>query len=50
LLVLAHQDVVECLLGDESPVLAELESDIGRPIRLQAEALYEVDRYDVVLA
>ncbi|MFM8479930.1 MAG: ribonuclease G [Gammaproteobacteria bacterium] len=49
LLVLAHQDVVERLLGDESPVLAELEGDIGRPIRLQAEALYEVDRYDVVL-
>ncbi|MBM4225548.1 MAG: Rne/Rng family ribonuclease, partial [Gammaproteobacteria bacterium] len=50
LLVLAHQDVVERLLGDESPVLAELESDIARPIRLQAESLYEVDRYDVVLA
>ena len=49
LLVLAHQDVVERLLGDESPVLAELEASAGRPIRLQAEALYEIDRYDVVL-
>ena len=49
LLVLAHQDVVERLLGDESPVLAELEAQSGRPIRLQAESLYEVDRYDVVL-
>jgi ribonuclease G len=48
LLVLAHQDVVERLLGDESPVLAELEAGTGRPIRLQAESLYEVDRYDVV--
>ena len=48
LLVLAHQDVVERLLGEESPVLAELEAGAGRPIRLQAEALYEVDRYDVV--
>ncbi len=49
LLVLAHQDVVEHLLGDESTVLAELESGVGRPIRLQAESLYEIDRYDVVL-
>lgn len=48
LLVLAHQDVVERLLGDESTVLAELEAGVGRPIRLQAEALYEIDRYDVV--
>jgi len=46
--VLAHQDVVERLLGDESTVLAELEAGVGRPIRLQAEALYEIDRYDVV--
>ena len=50
LLVLAHQDVVERLLGEESGVLAELEAAIGRPIRLQAESLYAVDRYDVVLA
>ncbi|MFM7397230.1 MAG: ribonuclease G [Gammaproteobacteria bacterium] len=49
LLVLAHQDVVERLLGDESTVLAELEGSVGRPIRLQAESLYEIDRYDVVL-
>jgi ribonuclease G len=49
LLVLAHQDVVERLLGEESTVLAELESDVARPIRLQTEALYEVDRFDVVL-
>jgi ribonuclease G len=49
LLVLAHQDVVERLLGDESTVLAELEGSVGRPIRLQAESLYEIDRFDVVL-
>ena len=49
LLVLAHQDVVERLLGEESTVLAELEGNVGRPIRLQAEALYDADRYDVVL-
>ncbi|MBM4217622.1 MAG: Rne/Rng family ribonuclease, partial [Gammaproteobacteria bacterium] len=49
LLVLAHQDVVERLLGDESTVFVELEASVGRPIRLQAESLYEIDRYDVVL-
>jgi ribonuclease G len=49
-LVLAHQDVVERLLGEESTVLAELESEVARPIRLQSESLYGVDRFDVVLA
>lgn len=50
LLVLAHQDVVDRLLEEEAPVLAELEQQLKRPIRLQAEPLYGVDQYDVVLA
>jgi ribonuclease G len=50
LLVLAHQDVVDRLLEEEAPVLAELEIQLGRPIRLQAEPLYGIDQYDVVLA
>ena len=37
------------LLDDESATLAELEAQVGRPIRLQVEALYGVDQYDVVL-
>ncbi len=49
LLILAHQDVVERLLDEESATLAELEAQIGRPIRMQLEALYGVDQYDVVL-
>jgi ribonuclease G len=49
LLVLAHQDVIERLLDEESPALAELELLTGKPIRLQTEALYAVDQYDVVL-
>jgi ribonuclease G len=49
LLILAHQDVVESLLDEESAAMAELEAQVGRPIRLQAEALYGVDQYDVVL-
>jgi ribonuclease G len=48
LLILAHQDVVERLLDDESATLAELETHVGLPIRLQVEALYGVDQYDVV--
>jgi ribonuclease G len=49
LLILAHQEVVDRLLGEDSAVLAELEGQIGRPIRMQVEALYEVDQFDVVL-
>ena len=49
LLILAHRDVVDRLLDEESGTLAELEPQVGRPIRLQAEALYGVDQYDVVL-
>ncbi len=49
LLILAHQDVVDRLLGEESATLGELEAQVGRPIRLQVEALYGVDQYDVVL-
>jgi ribonuclease G len=36
------------LLDDESATLAELETHVGLPIRLQVEALYGVDQYDVV--
>ncbi len=49
LLVLASQEVVDRLLDEESQNLAELEQFIGRPIRLQAEALYSQEQYDVVL-
>ena len=49
LMVLAHQDVIERLLDEESAALAELEVFTGKPIRLQTEALYQQDQYDVVL-
>jgi len=49
LLVLAHQDVIDLLLDEESAALAELEVLTAKPIRLQTEALYSVDQYDVVL-
>jgi len=50
LVVLANPEVVERLLDEEALVLADLEAQVGKPIRLQAEALYDIDRYDVVLA
>jgi ribonuclease G len=49
LLVLAHQDVIERLLDEESAALGELEVLTGKPIRLQTEALYAIDQFDVVL-
>jgi ribonuclease G len=49
LMVLAHQDVIERLLDEESSALGELELITGKPIRLQTESLYSVDQYDVVL-
>ena len=49
LVVLAHVDVIERLLDEESNSLAELEEFTGKPIRLQTESGYVQDRFDVVL-
>ena len=49
LLVLASPEVVERLINEESSHLAELEAFIDKPIKLQAEALYSQEHYDVVL-
>ena len=46
--VLAAQEVVDRLLDEESTGLAELEAQIGKPIRLQAETLYSQEQFDVV--
>jgi len=50
LLILAHADVVERLLETEAETLGELEAQVGAPIRLQVEALYGVDQFDLVRA
>ncbi len=47
-LVLAAPDVIERLGGEESQSLAELESSLERSIRLQAEAGYAQENFDVV--
>lgn len=49
LVVLAGEDAVEMLLDEESQSLAELEELTGKPIRLQVEATYVQDQFDVVL-
>jgi ribonuclease G len=49
MVVLAHQDVIELLLDEESGSLAELSDLTGKPVRLQAEAQYLPDQFDVVL-
>ncbi|MHB1202630.1 MAG: ribonuclease G [Acidithiobacillus sp.] len=47
--VLAGPGVVERLLDDESASLASLEEFIGRSVRLQAEATYTQEQYDIIL-
>lgn len=49
LLVLASQPVVDLLIDEESTSLAELEEFIGKPIKLQIEAEYTQEQFDVVL-
>ena len=49
LLVLASQEVVDLLLDEQSDSLAELQQFVGIPIRLQVEALYAQEHFDVVL-
>jgi ribonuclease G len=48
LLVLAHPEVIESLLDDESASIAELEGMTGHPIRLQSETMYNQEQFDVV--
>jgi ribonuclease G len=48
-LVLARPEVIERLLDEDSAGIAELEEVTGKPIRLQSEALYAPDQFDVVL-
>lgn len=48
LVVLAHRDVLDRLLQEDAHVLKQLELRMGRSIRLQAEALYAPDQFDLV--
>jgi len=48
-MVLANEGVIELLLDEQARSLAELEEQTGKSIRLQTEALYQQDQFDVVL-
>ena len=48
LLVMANQDVVDRFLDEEAASLAELETFIGIPVKLQVEAHLSQESYDVV--
>jgi ribonuclease G len=48
-MVLAHQDVIELLLDEQATSLADLVEQTGKSVRLQTEALYLQDQFDVVL-
>ncbi len=49
MLVLAAQSVIDRLLDEDSTALAELQAFTGVPVRLQVEALYTPEQYDIVL-
>jgi ribonuclease G len=49
LLILARPEIIERLLDEESSSIAELEELTKTPIRLQSEAMYAPDQFDVVL-
>jgi len=49
LTVVAAPDVVEHFLDEQSAYFAELEAFVEKPIRLQAESMYNRDQYDVVI-
>ncbi len=49
LLVLVSREVADRLLEEESATVAELESQIRKPIEVQVEPLYAQEQYDVVL-
>ncbi len=49
LLVLASPDVIAMLIDELSTAMGDLENFISRPIRLQEEALYQQEAFDVVI-
>ena len=49
MLVLANAEVIAMLVDDLAPALAELSEQLGHPIRLQSEVLFQQEQFDVVL-
>lgn len=49
ILILASSDVIEQLLDEEAHHLAELQAFAKLNIKLQAEALYNIEQFDIIL-
>lgn len=47
-LVLASKETVEYLLDEESTMLADLEVQLGKPIKLSIEVTYNQEHYDIL--
>jgi ribonuclease G len=47
-LVLASQEVIDCLLDEESTMLADLEAQLTKPIKLRVESSYKQEHYDIL--
>lgn len=47
-LVVAAESVVNCLLEEESTMLADLEAQLARPIKLQVDSSYMQEQYDIL--
>lgn len=48
--ILASQQVIDLLLDEESPHLAILGENVGKPITLHVEPAYAQEDYDIILA
>ncbi len=49
LLVLASQAVIDRLLDEESPIVADLGEQLGKTIQFQVETMYSQEQFDVIL-
>lgn len=47
-LILASKETIDYLLEEESTLLADLEAQVGKPIKLQAELSYHQEQYDIL--
>jgi ribonuclease G len=47
-MVSAAAEVIEELMNEEATLLAELEAQLGKPIKLRTENFYARERYDIL--
>jgi ribonuclease G len=47
-LVLASKKVIQRLMEEESGMLADVESQLGKPIKLKEESSYDQEKYDIL--